>query len=1527
MPDSGEWQTVAQMPLAGAKPAGGQFNTQLSPMEEQNFTQWKAQYAPNDSGEDYDLRGAFKANLRPDPKTGHWPDTYKKPNHPTFSNESQYAKFGKPGHWEGDRFIPAKQGSDDWETIAIAQPGPGQRFREASGEKVADLAEAVGDKPLEAIPGAAEGLAAGAVGVASAAVGGIGGLAGMATGQGFAAGSQKAKDVTGMTQLEKDIAPTTEAGKKFLDVLGLIPDAIHAGGEKVFEALGGDTGRQTEFEQAASSFVAAGTEGIASALAVKPTAVKDVGKLAGWAFGKGSEGKGGPGGGPDTKGSAAFREAFDDLAREHPNQARDIVAEIPGHEARMRAEDRIDEVTVERSEKAERARERAKKRGKEEPTDVEFEDLARKPKVATPPSPKVLEDSSKAVQRAQAKRDDIALWEDTYRKYRDAIGNRDSMSLEAIEDLHAKAIAAEEHAWRKENTEEPKVQTEPGLKDERKEPTLKQAESQPDVEKQMQATQLGKQVTKKLLNEELTAGRVTPEHSFRGTTTKELEKVAKTGELVIGQDAEGRPGISASTIGDGQFPVYGDGTGIIIPPEVATPSGRQGETLVEEKTDPKKLKYVVEGKVISFDEMKAKLSPEKKPETIDYGKVINKLEAHLAGASRGTQRFTPEQASANVRTAVQNAGERLDHTGAFGEVLRPRPLGQMAAAMNQAQGASQIVYMYAGIPVTKADLVRAFALARSILQKSDTYRAVERNLIDSYDWLIRSVAPESMSNLSRNAAAVLAKNIAEQMRSETVMKHRGEPRREFWNRLGPKAGLEFMHNYEKGGPFPDEVTKAAARGYSAAYADLARQDKELGLEYDEITHYLPHMFEDQAGVARWLQQRYGPKWGDPNFIKDRSFDMYEQAQAAGFRPKFTNPEDLFQARHHASAVAKMQIQALRELERHGMARRVVKGIERSKDPDHYELEWRAPNGERYLVPNDIHQLMTNAFNSPSLWSARNPAGAVFRGAMDLKNKLVPIKLALSLFHPLHIATIDNATTMVRATKGLLSGAITPGRFVREMAQGLFYKELVGETVGALNKQGMGYRLLNAYRGKIKDNDLTDADRLALQYMGEGGFTPEMPKEYKNNAIAKFKDALQQHSVKAVFKAPWAMVEALQKPIFEEWIPMLKTASYIRDAKRALEADPSLLDNPLKRMAAFRQLQKSVDNRYGEMAYNTLFWNRYLRDIGVGSTLSMGWNLGFIREYGGGVAQVAKAGIDMTNLKEGDSVARHIKEAAATGELDKAMFVGYYVMSAMALGGLMTWYMSGQAPQEANDYIYPKTGETGPDGKPERVNTMFYTREFAAIQKHVQHEGLVSGIGKIVSNKVVPLVDEAKTLWTNVDYFGREISDPDSNAFKQLAQKLEWFMADQIPISMQGAKQGRSSAKQVGLAVAGFSPAPKYATESDAEAKIVGIYQSYHKSTTPYDQAQRGSEAIKLRKMAQSGDEGYEQAFEQFSAKHELSSADQKRMRGDVGLDSYKRMFKALRSSEQIKVIKEMTPEEREAFTPFMHKKTKEAIDQ
>lgn len=89
------------------------YDTMLKPDQAAGFQAWKAQNAPNDSGVDYDLKGAYLAGVKPDAR-GHMPDTFKKPNEMTFSTQSQYnglqEKGGdllQGGTWgAGDSFTP-----------------------------------------------------------------------------------------------------------------------------------------------------------------------------------------------------------------------------------------------------------------------------------------------------------------------------------------------------------------------------------------------------------------------------------------------------------------------------------------------------------------------------------------------------------------------------------------------------------------------------------------------------------------------------------------------------------------------------------------------------------------------------------------------------------------------------------------------------------------------------------------------------------------------------------------------------------------------------------------------------------------------------------------------------------------------------------------------------------------------------------------------------------------------------------------------------------------------------------------------------------------------------------------------------------------------------------------------------------------------------------------------------------------------------------------------------------------------------
>lgn len=75
------------------------YNTKLSADDEQNFQTWAKANPRLGNTYDYDSRGFWKAGAQ-EADNGHGSDKWKKPNHPTFSNESQYS--GKDGNVGGE---------------------------------------------------------------------------------------------------------------------------------------------------------------------------------------------------------------------------------------------------------------------------------------------------------------------------------------------------------------------------------------------------------------------------------------------------------------------------------------------------------------------------------------------------------------------------------------------------------------------------------------------------------------------------------------------------------------------------------------------------------------------------------------------------------------------------------------------------------------------------------------------------------------------------------------------------------------------------------------------------------------------------------------------------------------------------------------------------------------------------------------------------------------------------------------------------------------------------------------------------------------------------------------------------------------------------------------------------------------------------------------------------------------------------------------------------------------------------------
>lgn len=95
------------------------YDTKLSPKKEAEYQTWVKEQSKKQGrsieSSDYDMRGFFNDSKSEKGDNGHYPDTYKKPSHPTFSDESKYhgVDGNEGGKWkrgEGNKwtFTPGK---------------------------------------------------------------------------------------------------------------------------------------------------------------------------------------------------------------------------------------------------------------------------------------------------------------------------------------------------------------------------------------------------------------------------------------------------------------------------------------------------------------------------------------------------------------------------------------------------------------------------------------------------------------------------------------------------------------------------------------------------------------------------------------------------------------------------------------------------------------------------------------------------------------------------------------------------------------------------------------------------------------------------------------------------------------------------------------------------------------------------------------------------------------------------------------------------------------------------------------------------------------------------------------------------------------------------------------------------------------------------------------------------------------------------------------------------------------------------
>lgn len=900
-----------------------------------------------------------------------------------------------------------------------------------------------------------------------------------------------------------------------------------------------------------------------------------------------------------------------------------------------------------------------------------------------------------------------------------------------------------------------------------------------------------------------------------------------------------------------------------------------------------------------------------------------------------------------VGTSVPAAGHQvLSHVFRPNEVPPQNPQkNQFIADANQKLNDAQALDAQsnaAGItPQQKADLRRQASDLRQEAQ-SDFFMAKTPPEIDDVGrfqsirrWWKNNVQPEMWSDKALQADPLFAKYKSASAQEKDAIIARAEENYYKWNKIPENERLEFLKNHELGLPQADPWMQQR----SDAYRDLLRQayqdEAHYGSKADYIENYLPHLWENPGQARQTFQnlqqpQSLGPKW----FQKARYYDLIEAGINNGLKLKTTNPEALVTDRLLSGVDMRQRMELLEQLKKEGLAIETAKAPAdilpgNSGGPKNPWMEINAPNRENWLVAPDAQPMWKNAVEARGLWSNEGPPGTVFRGWMALKNAWVPLKLALSAFHPLHVAHISLSNNMSRA----LHDTFGPGKqslWTRAKAIPEAMAETIADAFLALPVGTPQYGKTIRKAWLTTPRDQTPIQKEIVRLMNEGGFVPELSEQLKISAKRSFHDALANSQyLKAAGHGIRRAIEKIQAPIFQEWIPNLKASAYMREVESLFQRDPSLLNDPIRRRVSLRAISKQVDNRFGEMFYGSLFWNRTMKDAAIGSFLSLGWNLGFAREFVGGALEPAVRPL----MKAASPTRQQIRDVST-----KTTNAFIYTMTAFMINAMMNKAMTGEDAQGL-DYVFPRIGGNNPDGSPRRITNMFYTREVPMAKKHIEEkQSVVGGLSEMLYHKLMfaPFIE----MGTNRDYFGYQIYDPNAPGLVKAQQFLKHVVTEQLnPMSIAGSKRALELSgkphttmdafknlgdRDVYMPLLGFGPAPAYASKSEMQNRIGYMYREMvapvqrpfeqkeqmekrREARTKYDIARQKGDSETMRKAAQE--------LVQLGVKPDSLAKVQPGTQ-----DVY--MFSRLPAEAQIGLLKQMSKEEFRRYFPKAVNKVK-----
>lgn len=594
-----------------------------------------------------------------------------------------------------------------------------------------------------------------------------------------------------------------------------------------------------------------------------------------------------------------------------------------------------------------------------------------------------------------------------------------------------------------------------------------------------------------------------------------------------------------------------------------------------------------------------------------------------------------------------------------------------------------------------------------------------------------------------------------------------------------------------------------------------------------INDYYAHIWKEKPNVVANKMGAFYRQGSGRNF-KARSIPTIEDGIKAGLTPKYENPIESTLAYSQNMARYVGTHDMLNEMKLQGIAKwftpgsknippgwvpldgiltkKLAPGTRALRAGSNTGVPTRIPDRPIALyAPEDAARVYNN-FISKGM--ASNPDWApVYETARKAANGMTMLKLGLSTYHLGTMANeamiSDYARSFRALSKGQLGTAVkafvsAPTAPIRSAMRGLkMQRELLDKAVpDAVSKQvndafirvGRTINMDPFYRTKASGSFFNAWEKGTLKReLGEA-----VKKLYTGTTLDKAKGAADLVA---------NVIQSTAAPLFEKYIPLVKRGAFSDQMHDFFKANPNPTQEEID--AEAMRVADSIDNRFGELNNDNLFWGRKLKQAAQLALLAPTWDLGTVREIAGGlkdIGQVAKGG----------------------GLSHRTAYVAGLAFNTALMSSIYQYLKTGQAPSSARDLMAGRTGgKDAISGQPERAMTPGYQKDVYAFGYDFPYHVLDEA-----ANKLNPALSTATSLVTNKDYRGLPIMRPEGVKPQPGEQGIGDFLVDQfMPITMSQFRQGAMKGSNIGTdeRLMNIRPAPQYVTAPERDQALKKKY--------------------------------------------------------------------------------------------------------